>query len=197
MQTLPHMSFDTIPIPIVIVPAHTTHTCCGMQLTSPIGHVLQAEGLGCPLLLPVVRLSLRACLLRRGSPLSTTLFGRSSSSRRRLLLLLGVPHLGLAAHALLGQEDHLGHGIDKGLPPVGVGDGRAGQVAGALGNVPEGVRRLGEGLALEALGGEARGGSGHALVLGLVYGLGADEMRDIYVLVFVLVFQLSARRPNK
>ena len=124
-------------------------------LTSPIGHVLQAERFGRPLLFALSSFSsfgMPPGLLGGTTFLSVApdpLGGGGDS--------FGLLHLGLAAHALLGEKDHLGHGIDKGIAPIDVRDGRVGQIPGALGNVPKGVRRLRQGLALEALRGQAAG----------------------------------------
>ena len=124
-------------------------------LTSPIGHVLQAERFGRPLLFALSSSSsfgIPPGLLGGATflPVAPAPLGGSGDS-------FSLLHLGLAAHALLGEKDHLGHGIDKGIAPIDVRDGRVCQIPGALGNVPKGVRRLRQGLALESLRGQAAG----------------------------------------
>lgn len=126
-------------------------------LTSPIGHVLQAERFGRPLLFALSSSSSSSIGIPPGLLGGTTFLPVASAPLGGGGGSFGLLHLGLAAHALLGEKDHLGHGIDKGIAPIDVRDGRVGQIPGALGNVPKGVRRLRQGLALEALRGQAAG----------------------------------------
>ena len=97
----------------------------GIVDVHPIGNVLQAEGLG-------RALHLLGPALLEGP---------------------GRLRVGLAAHDLVAEQDHLGHGVVEVVAPVHLVQPGTGQVPLALGHVAEGVFGLLQRLPGEALGG--------------------------------------------